>query len=62
MKTLHYQLQKLIFLLKDDITSEEIKTLINSITSKIQSFNHDSEAQVIEEEINDYDFCDDILH
>jgi hypothetical protein len=54
METLNYKLHKLIYLLQESDNSKELRKLINTITSKIQSYN--SNISSLEEDMNDFDF------
>lgn len=62
METLNFQLQQLAYLLQYSEKTNEIKSLIDSITNKINSIKKKSSISTIENELNDFDFCDDILH
>lgn len=64
METLDSQLNQLIHLLTISNSKSELKirTLINQITDKIKAINSKSKITIIESEVNDYDFNDDILN
>ena len=62
METLNSQLTRLVFLLNRSENRFELKALINAITNKINSMRDKTSKYPLEEDTNDYDFCDDILH